>query len=67
MPGLRLLLNETIFPENQTERDIIRVDILAMLLFNSKQRSLRQFQELVAAADSNLEVCFAMIFARDDG
>lgn len=60
-PGTPLLINEIILPEAGTvarceEHSLRQLDLLMMVVLGSKQRSIRQFEDILQQADPRFKV-----------
>jgi hypothetical protein len=60
-PGTLVLINDTVIPEPgempfYEEQRLRQMDLAMWIVFNSKQRSAREFGRLLAQADSRLKV-----------
>jgi hypothetical protein len=60
-PGTPLLINETVLPEpgektTYEEQGLRQTDLVMWIIFNSKQRTEREFRKLLAQADPRLKV-----------
>ena len=60
-PGTPVLINDTVIPEPgeksaYEEHGLRQVDLAMWIVFNSKQRTVREFEKLLAQADARLRV-----------
>lgn len=68
-PGTPLLINDTVIPEPGVrtayeEHGLRQVDLSMWILFNSKERTLREFKKVLEEADARYRVSFACLTLR---
>lgn len=69
-PGTPVLINDTVIPEPgektaYEEHSLRQMDLAMWIVFNSKQRTAREFRKLLTLADTRMKVRTTSILAKD--